>query len=85
MVNPGGKLINLGQGLVLVVDSNGKVVHASEALNRLLGHAPGALIGKPPHFLTFTDRTAARAMRGAVGGALRRRDGTRQLITLREQ
>jgi diguanylate cyclase (GGDEF)-like protein len=85
VVNPGDKLIDLGQGLVLVVDLNGKVVHASEALNRLLGHAPGALIGKPPHFLSSTDRTAALATRGTFSGALRRRDGTRQSITLREQ
>lgn len=84
MVNPGDKLTDLGQGVVLVVDTNGKVVHASEALNRLAGYLPGALIGKPPHFLKI-EAGEVRSPSGTMTGTLRHRDGTKLSVSLREQ
>ncbi len=85
MVNPGDKLTDLKQGLVVVVDSNGRVVHASEALSRLAGYAPGALNGKPPHFLKMNARDPSHDARGTITGTLRQRDGTKRSVSLREQ
>lgn len=85
VVNPGDKLIGLEQGVVLVVDSNGKVVHTSEALNKLAGYAPGSLIGKPPHFLKIEPRGPNRSPSGTVTGTLRHRDGTKLSVSLRDQ
>ncbi|NQV79644.1 MAG: EAL domain-containing protein, partial [Alphaproteobacteria bacterium] len=72
-------------GSVLVVDSHGKIVHASEGFCRMVGHPSEALVGKLPHSLRIDFPARGGSESGTFAGEIRRRDGQKLSVSLRDQ
>ena len=85
MVNFVDKSVSLATGSVLVIDADGKVAHVGEGFARLVGAPADTLAGKPPHFLRIDSRPLARVAGGMLTGEIRRFDGERVSVSLREQ
>ncbi len=85
VVNSVDKMPKVTVGSVLVIDSYGKIVHASEGFCRMVGHPSTALVGKLPHFLRIDFPARVGSESGTFTGEIRRRDGQKLSVSLRDQ